>query len=169
MDPIVIRYGEIGKVTPYLMTLILPRAKYLLPALPIISVPPVRRPKLDSSHKKYSFKAEKELMKEKIRTALRIAVHYEHPDICVGAFGCGPLFRNPTREVATMFKDILFFEKEFEGHFSNVVFAFDESNAGSPASSSSSSSGSSSSHKSDLQIFKDIFDPKKICDETYQK
>ena len=103
-------------------------------------------------------------MKEKIRTALRIAVYYEHPDICVGAYGCGPIFRNPTREVATMFRDILFFEDEFKGHFSNVVFAFEPQTPGSPSSSSSSSS---LGQKTDMQVFKEVFDPTKIYNKIY--
>jgi hypothetical protein len=135
-----------------------------LAALPVISVPPIRRPKLDTAGKHYSFDAEKELMKEKIRTALRIAIFYNHPDIVLPAYGCGPVFKNPTREVANMFKDILFFEPEFIGQFSNVVFAFDDATSGSPGSSPSSSSagGSSSSGKSDMQIFKEVYDPSKI-------
>lgn len=121
---------------------------------------------------KYSFEDEKELMKDKIRTALRIAVYYDHPDICIGAFGCGPIFRNPTREVASMFKDILFFEDEFKGQFSNVVFAFESgshggSSSSSPSTSSSSSSGSST-QKSDMQIFKEVFDPAKLYNTAYK-
>jgi uncharacterized protein (TIGR02452 family) len=138
--------------------------------LPVISVPPVRRPKLDVTNKKYSFDDERELMKEKIRTALRIAVYYDHPDICIGAYGCGPIFRNSTREVATMFRDILFFENEFKGHFSNVVFAFEPHPPGSPGtsgSSGSSSSGGSTSQKTDMQVFKEVFDPAKIYNQTY--
>lgn len=113
-------------------------------------------------------------MKDKIRTALRIAVYYDHPDICFGAYGCGPIFRNPTREVATMFKDILFFEDEFKGQFSNVVFAFEPRNPGSPSSGSSSSSSNSSSsggsptQKSDMQIFKEVFDPAKLYSTAYR-
>jgi hypothetical protein len=151
----------------------------VLSALPVISVPPVRRPKLDATGKKYSFDAERELMKDKIRTALRIAVHYGHTDICLGAFGCGPIFRNPTREVATMFKDMLFYESEFKGQFSNIVFAFDPSEAsGSSSGSGSSKSGSSSSSsskgsskgspaKSQMETFKEVLDPSKLY-STYE-
>lgn len=96
-------------------------------------------------------------MKEKSRTALRIAVYYKHTDICAGAYSCGPIFRNPSCEVAMIFQDMLFFEVEFNGHFSNVVFAFEPQ---APGSLSSSSCGpSSSSHKSDMQTFKEVFDP----------
>lgn len=118
-------------------------------------------------------------MKDKIRTALRIAVYYDHQDICFGAYGCGPIFRNPTREVATMFKDILFFEDEFKGQFSNVVFAFEpglsslssfsSNSSSSPGSSSGSSSSSSSlTQKTDMQIFKEVFDPAKLYNSSYK-
>ena len=112
-------------------------------------------------------------MKDKIRTALRIAVYYDHPDICFGAYGCGPIFKNPTREVANMFKDILFFEDEFRGQFSNVVFAFEPGPGSSSSSSSSSGSGSGSSsssptQKTDMQIFKEVFDPAKLYNTAYR-
>jgi hypothetical protein len=139
----------------------------------------VRRPKLDPTGQKYSFEAEKELMKEKIRTALRIAVYYEFEDICLGAWGCGSGFRNPAGEVAAMWRDILFYEDEFDGHFANVVFAFDSpevSSSSGPIASSSSSTGSSkassktaakaaanrSSAQADMEIFKDVFNPAKM-------
>lgn len=129
-------------------------------------------------------------MMEKIRTVLRMAVWWGYSDLALGAFGCGPLFRNPTREVATMWRDLLYFDEEFRGHFSNVVFAFDpldgtnpnpvpEGAAGpskksstpkTPASSSISGSSSkgkgkakpTSSHLDDMEIFRDVFDPAKM-------
>lgn len=139
-------------------------------SLPVISVAPVKRPKLDSSGKKYSFDQEKELMKEKIRTALRIAVYYNHPDICLGAFGCSPYFKNPVKEVALMWKEILFSEtSEFRGHFQNVVFAI-EAHEGVSSNSSSSSKGKSSSKssKSDLEVSREVFDPAKLFKAAYQ-
>jgi hypothetical protein len=149
-------------------------------ALPVISVPPVRRPRLvEPARQKYSFDDERDLMKEKIRSALRIAYYYGHSNICVGGFGCGPVFRNPPREVATMFKDLLFFEDEFIGHFSNVVFAFDPTEGGSSSSSSSSSgsrssqgssssSSSSSKKKSDMEIFGEVLSPEKLYSTAYR-
>src|ERR1700761_6649239 len=71
-------------------------------SLPVISVAPVRRPKLDESGKRYSFSQEKDLMFEKMRTVLRIAAMFKHADIVLGAFGVGHIFRNPAREVARM-------------------------------------------------------------------
>lgn len=142
-------------------------------ALPIISVCPVKRPKLDSSGKKYSFKQEKELMRDKIRTALRIAVYYGHTKICIGTFGLGPGFRNPPEEVALMWRDAFLRDPEFVGHFEDVIFAFDapeglSTSASSKSSSSKSSSKSSPSTKSavaaDLEIFRQLFKPSVIHD-----
>jgi hypothetical protein len=136
--------------------------------LPIISVCPVKRPKLDSSGKKYSFKQEKELMKDKIRTALRIAIYYGYPNLCIGNFGLGPGFRNPPEEVATMWKDAFLRDSEFVGHFHDVVFAFEpeglltsSSSKHTSKSSKSSTKGASSSVR-DIDVFRDVFSPSKI-------
>lgn len=137
-------------------------------SLPIISVPPVKRPKLDNTGKKYSFKAEKELMRDKMRTALRIAVYYGHTKLVIGTFGLGAGFRNPTEEVAIMWRDLLIREPEFNQNFEDVVFSFDapegpSSSSSKSGSSSSKSKGSSSSSKTsvteDLNIFRHIFSP----------
>jgi hypothetical protein len=141
-------------------------------ALPIISVCPVKRPKLDSAGKKYSFKQEKELMRDKIRTALRIAVYYRYHNLCIGSFGLGPGFRNPTEEVALMWRQAFLEDDEFKNHFEDVVFAFENPEGpGATVSSSSSKSSKSSSSKtssskstaaSDLEIFKHVFKPMNI-------
>lgn len=156
-------------------------------ALPIISVPPVRRPKLDSSEKNYSFTQEKDEMKEQLRTALRIAVWAKHYKICIGSFGLGPGFKNPPEEVAIMWKELLLDDSEFFGFFSDVVFAFEspEGPASSTTSSSSSSKPSSKSSKSsssrssssrsssskhnfreDLDVFRRVFNPAALYGAT---
>jgi uncharacterized protein (TIGR02452 family) len=96
-------------------------------------------------------------MKEKMKTILRIAAHWGHRDICLGAFGVGPVFRNPARETANMWKQLLFGEQEFKGAFENIVFAIDTS-----ASSSAKTSGS------DLEIYKEEFDPHKLFPTKYR-
>ena len=126
-------------------------------SLPIISVAPVRRPKLDESGENYSFEQEKELMKEKMRTVLRIAAWYQHTDLCMGAFGVGPSFRNPVRQVALMWKDILFSEPEFQGVFDNIVFAVE-------ITAADNSKGGPSDH----DIFKEIFDPSNIVQTKFR-
>ena len=120
-------------------------------SLPIISVAPVRRPKLDEGGCNYSFAQEKDLMKEKMKTILRIAAKNHHSDLCLGAFGVGPSFRNPIRQVAAMWKEILFMDAEFQGVFSNIVFAIEKS------AGTSSNNGTS-----DFDVFENEFDPSKI-------
>ena len=99
-------------------------------SLPVISVPPVRRPKLDETGAHYSFEQEKELMMSKMRAVLRIAAHWGHRKVCLPAFGVGPAFRNPPREIAQMWKELLFRDEEFKGAFSDVVFAIEKDQHG---------------------------------------
>ncbi|MCJ1362838.1 hypothetical protein MMC16_001944 [Acarospora aff. strigata] len=126
-------------------------------AIPVISVAPVRRPKLDETGTQYSFQQEKELMKEKMRTVLRIAAKWEHRELCMGAFGVGPGFRNPVTEVAAMWRDLLFSEEEFQGAFTNVVFAVE-------GSQSSNVNGG----LTDYDVFKQEFDPSNVFKTAYR-
>lgn len=121
-------------------------------------------------------------MKEKIRTALRIAIWYGYERLCIGTFGLGPGFRNPVEEVALMWRDVLLHESEFKGHFQDIVFAFEapegpeslvstNSKAQSKAQSkpgSKTSTKSSASAKStvsaDLEVFKFVFKPANVHD-----
>lgn len=125
-------------------------------SLPVISVAPVRRPKLDETGTRYSFEQEKELMIEKMRTVLRIAAYCGNRDICLGAFGVGPIFRNPVGEVAKMWRTLLFHEEEFQGVFANVVFAIESSPPGHPKGG-----------LPDLEVFRQEFDPSNIFHTTY--
>ena len=127
-------------------------------SLPIISVAPIRRPKLDESGADYSFSQEKELMKEKMRTVLRIAASRQHHDLCIGAFGVGYGFRNPGKQVAGMWRELLFNEPEFQGVFSNIVFALE-----------GTSSGSSKGCISDLDVFRREFDPSNTHKTSYRQ
>lgn len=104
---------------------------------------------------------ERDLMKNKIRTALRIAVYYKHSNICLGAFGCGPKFNNPTREVATLWKEVLYDDEEFRGHFTNVIFAIKNYTTRHEGNTDKSS-------KSDLEIFREVFDPAKLADANFR-
>lgn len=126
-------------------------------ALPVISVAPVRRPKLDESGTQYSFEQERELMLDKMRAVLRIAAAWGHKDICLGAFGVGPIFRNPAAEVARMWKSLLFHEKEFQGAFLNVVFAIETNQPG-------NAKGGTSEH----EVFRREFDPSNVFRTAYR-
>lgn len=119
-------------------------------SLPVISVAPIQRPKLDAPGQAYLFPQEKELMKEKIRIVLRIAAAWGHRDLCVGAFGAGPSFRNPVCELARMWKDVLFSEPEFKGAFCNIVFAIE------------------SEASPEFEAFKLELDPSNVCKTTFR-
>ncbi|KAF2459564.1 hypothetical protein BDY21DRAFT_282318 [Lineolata rhizophorae] len=92
-------------------------------SLPVISVSPVHRPKIDEATQKYAFDMERDLMLLKMKTVLRIAAYYHHRRICLGPFGSGPVFGNPVSEIASLWKHLLFEEEEFRGVFNDVVFA----------------------------------------------
>ena len=126
-------------------------------SLPVISVAPIRRPKLDDTGIKYSFEQERELMKEKMRGIARIAVIRKHHDLVMGAFGVGFGFKNPAVQVAKMWKEILFHEPEFQGAFSNIVFAIE-----------STSGGTSKDGLTDLEVFKKEFDPSNIIQTSFR-
>jgi uncharacterized protein (TIGR02452 family) len=126
--------------------------------LPVISVAPVRRPKLDELGTKYSFAQEKELMREKMRSVLRIASYCGHSNLCIGAFGVGPIFRNPVGEVAKMWRKLLFEEEEFRGVFTDVVFAIERNPGCSTAKGG----------LSDLEVFQEEFDPSAIFPTRYR-
>jgi uncharacterized protein (TIGR02452 family) len=126
--------------------------------LPVISVAPVRRPKLDETGSHYSFAQEKELMREKMRSVLRIASYCGHTSVCIGAFGVGPIFRNPVVEVARMWRALLFEEAEFQGVFTDVVFAIDNTLSGDTAKGG----------LSDLDVFRKEFDPSTIFPTKYR-
>jgi uncharacterized protein (TIGR02452 family) len=126
--------------------------------LPVISVAPVRRPKLAESGTRYSFEEEKERMRNKMRAVLRIAAYWNHERICIGAFGVGPGFRNPVAQVASMWRELLFSEAEFIGVFKDVVFAIDTN-----LSRSSGTAG-----RSDVDVFSDAFNPDIISPTTYR-
>ncbi|KAL8649466.1 MAG: hypothetical protein Q9226_005569 [Calogaya cf. arnoldii] len=126
-------------------------------SLPVISICPIKRPKLLESGTEYSFAEERNIMKEKMRSILRIAAIHNHVDLCMGAFGVGPGFRNPPALIASMWRNVLFEEPEFHGVFSNVVFAIET------GAESSSQDG-----PTDHDIFKKEFDPSNIVKTSYR-
>jgi uncharacterized protein (TIGR02452 family) len=94
--------------------------------LPIISVVPTRWPKLSSSGTKYSFSEERDLVKTKIRAALRIAVYNKYRNIVIGDFGLGNSARNPPRELAELWRDVFLYDPEIRGQFAWVAFVFED-------------------------------------------
>lgn len=92
-----------------------------------------------------------------MRTVLRIAARWEHRELCMGAFGVGPGFRNPVKQVAAMWRDILFSEDEFRGAFTNIVFAVEHS----PAATSHGG-------LTEYEVFQQEFDPSNVFKTAYR-
>ena len=69
--------------------------------------------------------ADKPILKEKIRTILRIGALKNHDSLVLGALGCGA-FCTPPAQMARLFHQVLD-EKEFEGCFRKIVFAIIDS------------------------------------------
>jgi uncharacterized protein (TIGR02452 family) len=62
----------------------------------------------------YTRSSDRSLMRDKMRTILRTAASNEHRTLVLGAFGCGA-FRNPPKEVARLWREVLVDEREFHG------------------------------------------------------
>ncbi|KAK2590201.1 hypothetical protein QQS21_012117 [Conoideocrella luteorostrata] len=156
--------------------------------LPVVSVPPARWPKLKESGTMYSFAEERDMMKEKIRGALRICLYNNYDRVVIGDFGLGNSCRNPPQEVAQIWRDVLLFDPDLRGQFTYVVFSFEDpaqsttrfiwdemarkdkkgggsGKAKSRAESSASaglSRGASSNAPTDMAVFQFIFNPSEI-------
>lgn len=95
--------------------------------LPVLSMPPIRWPKLKGNGSTYSFDEEREQMKDKIRGALRICLYNGYTRVVVGDFGLGNGYRNPPQELAEMWRDILLFDPDLRGQFAYIMFIFEDS------------------------------------------
>ncbi|PHH80276.1 hypothetical protein CDD82_1878 [Ophiocordyceps australis] len=94
--------------------------------LPVVSVAPIRWPKLRDNGMHYSFRPERDIMINKMRGALRICLYHNYDRVVIGDFGLGNSCRNPPREMAEMWRDILLFDPDIRGQFVYVIFAFEE-------------------------------------------
>jgi len=63
----------------------------------------------------------REIMTEKVKLLLRVAVRRKKTRLVLGALGCG-VFRNPPEEVAPIFGQLLD-DEEFKGYFQHIIFA----------------------------------------------
>lgn len=84
-----------------------------------ISVAGINRPTLTSDG--MIDNAHLEMIKNKVRTILRIGLHNGHDSLVLGAFGCGA-FRNPPKHIALLFYEVLK-EEEFVNKYKHISFA----------------------------------------------
>ena len=154
-------------------------------ALPVVSVPPPRWPKLTQNGTKYSFADEREMVKEKMRGALRICAYNNYSTVVIGDFGLGNGYRNPPQELAELWREVCLYDPDLRGRIRCVAFVFEDPNqsttqlilddiakkakGGSGSSSRSKTKGSSSSSSSppgtspaDVDIFSRVFDSTEI-------
>lgn len=87
----------------------------------VISVAAITRPLLNESGTDFALHENKEDMRERIRTVLRVAALERKKNLVLSALGCGA-FRNPPEAVAKLMKEVLR-EKEFSGRFEGIWFS----------------------------------------------
>jgi hypothetical protein len=139
---------------------------------------------------KYSFDSEREMMKDKLRGALRICAYSNKTSVVIGDFGLGNCYRNPPQELAELWREIFLYDPDIRGRIRQVAFVFVDpaqsttqlilddiakkskggSSSGYSSSSKSKGKGKASSASSsmgfaaptDLQIFSSVFHVEEI-------
>ncbi|KAK6953692.1 hypothetical protein Daesc_005997 [Daldinia eschscholtzii] len=94
--------------------------------LPVVSMPAARWPKLSHGGSKYAFPLEREMVRNKIRAALRICIYYDHRTVVIGDFGLGNGHRNPPQELAELWRDVFLYDPDIRGRFDYVAFVFED-------------------------------------------
>jgi uncharacterized protein (TIGR02452 family) len=145
--------------------------------LPVCSVPPVRWPKLTQMGTKYSFAEQRDMVKRKLRAALRICVAHGYTNVVIGDFGLGNGYRNPPQEIAELWREVFLWDTDLRGRLQSVAFVFEDTQQSTTrlilddlskksrhgkSSSSSRVSSSSSSSPTDFDIFQYVFDSDEI-------
>lgn len=95
-------------------------------ALPVVSVAPMRWPKLQANGTKYSFGDEREMAKNKVRAALTICAYNDIRSIVIGDFGLGNSYRNPPQEMAELWREVFLWDTNLRGRIENVAFVFED-------------------------------------------
>ncbi|KAG5949598.1 hypothetical protein E4U60_003745 [Claviceps pazoutovae] len=160
-----------------------------IPDLPVVSVPPVRKPSVKGKGSLYSKGKDKSTMKEKICGALRVCLNNNYNRVVIGDFGLGDGFLNPPQELAEIWWDLLLFDPNLRGQFKSVHFVFTDplqstsqwhrdelqrrneekwarqAATGGPASTSTKQRTeplSSQPAPTDMEIFESVFHPNEI-------
>lgn len=151
--------------------------------LPVVSIAPMRRPKLKDDGSRYSFEQEYDATWRKMRGALCVCLHHGYDRVIIGDFGLGNNHRNPPQVLAEMWRNLFLFDPELRGQFTYVVFTFEDasqstrriildeaakSHCKSSANGKSSRDGSFSSSSSsddcvaDIDIFAHVFSSEEV-------
>ncbi|KAK4143056.1 uncharacterized protein C8A04DRAFT_12690 [Dichotomopilus funicola] len=145
-------------------------------ALPVVSVPPPRWPKLTQNGTKYSFADEREMVMEKMRGALRICAYNNYSTVVIGDFGLGNGYRNPPQELAELWREVFLYDPDLRGRIRCVAFVFEDptqntaqlilddiakkskgSSSSSPSSRPKTKGSSTGSTPTDAEIFSRVF------------
>lgn len=92
------------------------------------SVPPMRWPKLTQNGTKYSFAKERDMVKAKIRGALRVCAYNNCTTVVIGDFGLGNAHRNPPQELAELWREVFLYDPELRGRIRYAAFVFEDTN-----------------------------------------
>ncbi|KAG6037273.1 hypothetical protein E4U40_006262 [Claviceps sp. LM458 group G5] len=95
-----------------------------IPDLPVVSVPPVLRPRGKRNGSLYLYEEDKFAMEAKIRGALRVCLYHKYDRVVIGDFGLGDGYHNPPQAVAEIWRHLFLFDPDLCGQFKSVDFAF---------------------------------------------
>ena len=86
------------------------------------SIPPTRWPKLTQNGTKYSFVDERQVIKDKMRGALRVCALKSYESVViVGDFGLGNSYRNPPQELAETWREVFLFDPDLRGRIHHAA------------------------------------------------
>ncbi|KAG6203593.1 hypothetical protein E4U35_004150 [Claviceps purpurea] len=96
------------------------------PDLPVISVPPLRKPRVNENGSLFYYAngKDKSIMTDKICCALRVCLDHEYDRVVIGDFGLGDGYLNPPQELAEIWRDLFLFDPNLRGQFKSVHFVF---------------------------------------------
>ena len=159
-------------------------------SLPVCSLPPMRWPKLTQNGTKYSFANEREMVKAKLRGALRVCAYNNCTAVVIGDFGLGNAHRNPPQELAELWREVFLYDPDLRGRIRYAAFVFEDTSqstaqlilddlekkitgaGGTAGKSRSKGAGGSSSGvptwarrsslSTDFEIFQRVFDSREV-------
>lgn len=139
--------------------------------LPVCSIPPIRNPKVTENGTRYSFEMEQEVVKERLRSGLRICAAANCTHVVIGDFGLGNSFLNPPTELAKLWREVFLYDPGLRGRFRYVGFVFQNTVQSTTQlilddiKKKSSGGGLTSSNpgvQTDFEIFSSVFENQEV-------